>query len=394
MKTTRQPPFTGSATTLPTTAGTAVGSSEKTESQETVLAPPDEQPQVLKIEEAPARQLGFAIVGLGKLALEEVMPAFGECKLAKPVALVSGHREKAVKVAHAHHIPESSIYNYENFDRIADDPSIDVVYIILPNSMHAEFTIRALKAGKHVLCEKPMAVSVEEGQSMARAGREAGKKLGIAYRLHYEPLNMQVMKWCREKKFGKIKSFVSSNCQIVEAPNIRLSRELGGGPVSDTGIYSINAARYCIGEEPIAVTAVACFPDDDPRFREVPESVSFILTYPSGVIATCDTSFGTIEGRRYRVQCDNGYIEMDPSFSYRGLKLKTKALLEGDESSEVSEINLRQKNHFAEQMDGFCKAIINDTEVVTPASMGIADLRIIAAIRESYESGKPVKIDS
>ncbi|MES2441154.1 MAG: Gfo/Idh/MocA family oxidoreductase [Verrucomicrobiota bacterium] len=375
-------------------APAASGSSKKSLPRETELAPPDLQPQELKIEDAPARRMGFAIVGLGKLALEEIMPAFGECEHAKAVALVSGHPEKAARVAAAHQISEGSVYDYENFDRIADDPAIDIVYIVLPNSMHAEFTIRALKAGKHVLCEKPMAVSVEEGQAMARAGREAGKKLGIAYRLHYEPLNLKVMKWCQEGKFGRIRSFTSSNCQTVEAPNIRLSHALGGGPVGDTGIYSINAARYCIGEEPVSVTAVAHFPDDDPRFKEVPESVSFILTYPSGAIATCDTSFGTIEARRYQVLCDKGSIEMDPAFSYRGLKLKTKELLEEDESSDISEINLRQKNHFAAQMDGFCRAIIDDTEVVTPASMGIADLRIIAAIQESYETGKMVKIDS
>lgn len=383
---------TEAAGNLPAVENT-LGISEKAPSRETALAPPDEQPEQLKIEEAPARQLGFAIVGLGKLAFEEIIPAFGECKLAKLVALVSGHPEKAAKIADACHIPRSSIYDYDNFDQIADNPAVEVVYVVLPNSMHAEFTIRAFKAGKHVLCEKPMAVSVEEGQAMARAGREAGKKLSIAYRLHYEPLNRQVMEWCGVKKFGKIKNFVSSNGQIVEAPNIRLSKKLGGGPVSDTGIYSINAARYCIGEEPVAVTAVANFPDDDPRFKEVPESVSFILTYPSGVIATCDTSFGTVEGRRYRVQCEKGYIEMDPSFSYRGLKLTTKKPLEEEEAFDISEINLRQKNHFAAEMDGFCEAIINDTEVITPASMGIADLRIIAAIHESCESGRPVRID-
>ena len=356
------------------------------------LAPPDKQPESLTVDEAPEKQLGYAIVGLGKLALEEVMPAFGECRLARPVALVSGHPDKALKIAKAYGIPETAIYDYENFDKIIDDASIDVVYIILPNSMHADFTIRALKAGKHVLCEKPMSVTVAEGESMARAAKEAGKKLGIAYRLHYEPLNQQVMKWCKEKRFGEIKSFNSSNCQTVEAPNIRLSKKLGGGPVGDTGVYSINAARYVINEEPTKVTAVAHFPEDDPRFTEVPKSVAFIMTYPSGVIACCDTSFGTSESRRYRIQCEKGFIEMDPAFSYRGLNLKTNEDENG--SAKATEISIRQVNHFAAEMDGFAKAILNGTDVPTPASMGIADMKIIAAIKKSYETGAPVNVEA
>ncbi len=372
----------------------AVLAAESSSQKAKPLAPPDKQPEELKVEGPTAKQLGWAIVGLGQLALEEIMPAFAECKISKPTALVSGHPDKAKKIAQAHNIPEKAIYGYDNFDQIIDDPTIDVVYIVLPNSMHAEFTIRALKSGKHVLCEKPMAVSVEEGTAMEKAAKEAGKKLAIAYRLHYEPLNMQVIEWCEQKKFGKIKSFTASNCQTTKAPNIRLSSKLGGGPLGDTGIYCINAARYTIGEEPVEVTAIAHQPSDNPDFREVPESVAFIMKYPSGIIASCDTSFGTIESRRYRVQCEKGYIEMDPAFSYRGLKLKTKELLDEKESSDASEINIRQKNHFSEEMDSFSKAIINDEKVRTPASMGIADMKIIAAIKEAYETGKPVKVEA
>ncbi|RYD29961.1 MAG: Gfo/Idh/MocA family oxidoreductase [Verrucomicrobiaceae bacterium] len=355
------------------------------------LAPPDEQPENLKVEEAPARTLGWAIVGLGELALEEIMPAFASCRLSKPVALVSGHPDKAAKIAKAHDIAPDAIYNYDNFDNIAGDKRIDVVYIVLPNSMHAEFTIRALKAGKHVLCEKPMAVSVAEGESMRDAATATRLKLSIAYRLHHEPLNRQVMEWCKERKFGKIRSINSSNCQNVKAPNIRLSSKLGGGPVGDVGVYSINAARYITGEEPYEVMATAFQPDDDPRFREVPETVAFLLRYPSGIIATCDCSFGTTESRRYRVLCERGFLEMDPAFSYRGLKLRTKEDL-AEESSGLEEVNLRQVDHFAAEMDAFSKAVIEDGEVITPASMGIADLKIIAAIHESVKTGAVVKI--
>lgn len=390
MKTTRRE-FLSTATAF---AGgfPAFATAETSDREAVPLAPPDRQPEGLVVEEAPARKLGWAIVGLGELALGEIMPAFASCRLSKPVALVSGHPDKAAKVAKAHGIDADALYNYDNFDTIASDKRIDVVYIVLPNSMHAEFTIRALKAGKHVLCEKPMAVSVEEGESMRDAATGARLKLSIAYRLHYEPLNRQVMQWCKDRKFGKIKSITSSNCQSVRAPNIRLSAKLGGGPVGDVGIYSINAARYITGEEPVEVMATAFQPDGDPRFREVPESVAFMLRYPSGIIANCDCSFGTPESRRYRVLCERGYLEMDPAFSYRGLRLRKKEELGKKESSALEEVNLRQVDHFAAEMDAFSKAVLEEGEVITPASMGIADMRIIAAIHESVKTGAAVKI--
>jgi predicted dehydrogenase len=391
MKTTRRE-FLTTATAF---AGTlpAFSLAEAPRKDAVALAPPGKQPEGLVVEDAPEKQLGWAIVGLGGLALGEIMPAFADCKLSKPAALISGHPEKAAKVAKAYGINADAIYNYDNFDSIAADKRIDVVYIVLPNSMHAEFTIRALKAGKHVLCEKPMAVSVEEGESMRDTATGARLKLGIAYRLHYEPLNRQVMQWCKDRKFGKIRSITSSNCQNVKAPNIRLSAKLGGGPVGDVGIYSINAARYITGEEPMEVMATAFQPDDDPRFREVPESVAFMLRYPSGIIANCDCSFGTSESRRYRVLCERGYLEMDPAFSYRGLKLRAKEEFGGKEGSVLQEVNLRQVDHFAAEMDGFSKAILEDGEILTPASMGIADMKIIAAIHESVKTGKMVKLN-
>jgi len=326
--------------------------------------------------------------------LDEIMPAFAGCKRSEPVALVSGHRDKALKVAKAHGIAEDAIYDYESFDRIAEDKRIDIVYIVLPNSMHADFTIRALKAGKHVLCEKPMSVTLQEGVDMEQAAKEAGKKLGIAYRLHYEPMNRQVMEWCRSKRFGKIKAFTSSNCQNVEAPNIRLSGKLGGGPVGDLGVYSINAARYVLNEEPVEVTAYACKPDEDPRFREVPESVTFAMRYPSGAAASCLCSFGTAESRQYRVLCEKGFIEMDPAFSYRGLRLRTTEKEAGKEKAamKLTEVMIEAVNHFTKEMDGFSSAVLDDGEVITPAALGIADMRIIAAIQKSIDEAGPAKV--
>jgi predicted dehydrogenase len=357
------------------------------------LAPPDKQPENLKVPERNARKAGWAIVGLGELALSEIMPAFAGCELSQPVSLVSGHPDKARKVAGAYGMNPEAIYNYESFDRMAENKEIDVVYIVLPNSMHAEFTIRALQAGKHVLCEKPMSVKVEEAQKMIEVAKQANRKLGVGYRLHSEPLNRKVMELCAQQAFGKIKTFESSNCQNVKAPNIRLSGPLGGGPVGDVGVYSINAARYVIGEEPVEVTAMAHQPNDDPRFREVPESVTFTLRYPSGVLAHCDCSFGSSESRRYRVHCANGWIEMDPAFSYRGLRLRTKeGEAKGPKEAKLAELMLEQVNHFTAEMDHFSDCVLNDASLRTPGEMGLADMKIIAAIDEAARTGKTMKL--
>lgn len=360
--------------------------------QQVPLAPPDKQPPDLKVPEPVKRKVGWAVVGLGELALEEVMPAFREAKLSEPVALVSGHPDKARKVAESYGIDPQSIYDYQNYDRLAENRRVEVVYIILPNSMHAEYTMRGLKAGKHVLCEKPMAVTVAESERMLAAAREARRKLMIAYRLHYEPFNRKVMELSRQKAYGEIKTFSSSNTQDVKAPNIRLSRQLGGGPVGDVGVYCINAARYVINEEPVEVTAYEHRPADDPRFREVPETVVFTMRYPSGVIAHCECGFGHARSERFRVVGAKGYVEMDPAFGYRGQRLFLMEQGEGQGGGRKSELKLEPVNQFAAEMDHFSECVLNNTEPRTPGEMGLADMRIVEAIGEAARTGRPVRV--
>jgi predicted dehydrogenase len=367
-------------------AGLFAGINPLAASETPPLAPPDKQPPDLELPEAVTRKVGWAIVGLGKLALEEVMPAFARCKLSRPASLVSGHPDKARKVAAAYGVDPKNIFNYDNFDKLAGNTDVDVVYVILPNSMHAEYTIRALQAGKHVLCEKPMAVSAKECERMIAAAGEARKQLMIAYRLHYEPFNQKVMELCRKQEFGPVKTISSSNCQDVKAPNIRLSKQLGGGPVGDIGIYSINAARYITGEQPIEVAAFAQQNAKDPRFREVPESVAFTLRFPGGALAHCDCSFASAESRRYRVHCPQGLIELDPAFSYRGLRL---FLHRGERREEV---RLREVDHFAAEMDHCSACVLQDRPCRTPGAEGLADLRVIEAIEEAARTGRAVRV--
>lgn len=352
----------------------------------TQLAPPDKQPPNLKIPKPQPKKCGFAIVGLGQLALGEVMGAFRETKYCKPVALVSGHAEKAKQVAETYGVDPKAIYNYENFDSIKDNDEIDVVYIILPNSMHAEYTIRALKAGKHVLCEKPMATSVDECEKMIAAAKEADRKLMIAYRLRYEPFNMTAIDLLRKKTFGELRMIESTNTQNVRAPNIRLSKKLGGGPLGDVGIYTLNACRYLTGEEPTEVTGRIYQPTDDPRFAEVPRDVLYTLQFPSGVTAHCGCSFGAAESRRYRVMCDKGWLEMDPAFPYRGLQLATY------QDQKKTTYTLQQVNHFSVEMDHIAECIEKNEPVRTPGEEGMQDMKIIHAILQSAQEGKSIKI--
>ena len=351
------------------------------------LAPPDKQPAGLKVPPGDQKKVGFAIVGLGELALGEILPAFGKCKHAKPVALVSGHPDKAKKVAEFYDIDPKNIYGYENFDAIKDNPAIQVVYVVLPNNMHAEYTIRSFKAGKHVLCEKPMAPSAEECRQMIAAGKEAKKQLMIAYRLHYEPFNQTAISILRSGELGKIKLIEAQNLQDTKAPNIRLSKQTAGGPLGDVGVYCLNAARYLTGEEPVEVQAIQHQPSaEEPRFAEVPESVVFTLWFPSGAMAMCSASFGTQQSRRFRVACAKGWLDLENAFGYYGQELRTS------KEKLVAKHDIRAVDHFAAEMDDFAQSLLEGKPTRTPGEEGLRDTIIMAKINEAVQTGGRVKV--
>src|SRR4051794_35649581 len=224
----------------------------------------------LRVPDPPGRKLGWAIVGLGSLAINQILPGFSQCEKARVVALVSGHPEKAAKLAVRYGVDPKRIYNYENYDTLRDNPEIDVIYVVLPNGMHAEYTIRAVKAGKHVLCEKPMANTPEDCQAMIVAASAAKRKLMIAYRLHYEPLTLKAIELCRSPEaVGTIKQITAEGgFNIGDPTQWRLNRKLaGGGSLMDIGIYALNATRYLSGEEPTEVIAQSYTTPNDVRFK-------------------------------------------------------------------------------------------------------------------------------
>jgi predicted dehydrogenase len=343
----------------------------------------------------PDKRIGYALVGLGHLTLEELLPAFSSCKYSKPIALVSGDADKAKKVATQYGISEKNIYNYENYDSIKDNPEINAVYIVLPNGMHEEYTLRAAAAGKHVLCEKPMANNSRQAQNMIDACKKAGKKLMVAYRIQYEPHNRLAQKWVREKKFGAIKLIESVNAQNIGDPKQwRLNKNLaGGGTLPDIGIYCLNTIRFLLGEEPEQVLASSYTTPGDPRFKEVEEAVLFQLRFPSGALANCSTSYGVHQTRRYRCYGDKGgYFGLDPAFAYERLQMEG-AYAEGEQEIKISP-ELSEKNQFALEIDHFSECIMENKQPYTPGEEGLQDHKIMEAIYESAQAGKIVKLNN
>ena len=344
--------------------------------------------QQLIVPDPPGKKIGWAIVGLGSLAIHEILPAFSKCEKSKVVALVSGHRDKAEKLALRYDVDAKNIYNYQNYDSIKNNPEVDIIYIVLPNGMHAEYTVRGFQAGKHVLTEKPMANTPAECQQMIDAGRKADRKLMVAYRCRYEPYNQEAIRISRSRELGPIKVILADHgFNIGDPSQWRLKKELaGGGSLMDIGIYSLQAARYLSGEEPTEVNAVMYNTPGDPRFKEVEETVNFQLRFPSGVLANCTSSYGYAGQNHYRVVGTEGWLEMDPATSYRDLRMRVHR------RNVTEERELPERDHFALEMDHMAGCVMENKEPLTPGEEGLRDLKIMMAIYEAARLGKTVKL--
>src|SRR6201992_2520977 len=332
------------------------------------------------------RKFGYCIIGLGRISMGHFMPGVVSSKTCTITGLVSGHREKALEQAKKYGVPESSIYTYENMEEIKNNPAIDAVYVALPNSMHAEYTIRSAKAGKHVLCEKPMATTIADSRAMIKACKDANKKLMIAYRCHYEPTNMKAMQLIREGKLGKIQDIESANGFNEKAGEWRLDRKLaGGGPLVEMGVYSLNACRYLTGEEPVDIKAFASTIDKDGRFDTVEENVSWTMKFPSGIVASCNTTYGAPMNGFYRVHGSQGYLYAEPAFGYQGLHLTgMMATPGGGKPTPFDEPNeAKDPSQFTLQAEYFSDCILEDTTPKTGGGEGLLDMQYMSKIYES-----------
>lgn len=339
------------------------------------------------------RSIGYAVVGLGSFALGQVMPALTKTKRSHLAAVVSGNPEKAARVASAYGLPEDAIYSYDNYDEIANDDRIDAVYIVLPTGLHAEYTVLAFKAGKHVMCEKPMAGTPEECQAMIDAANEAGKKLMIAYRVHFEPINMAVRDAIAGGEIGMPRMLQTTNHRVMNLSNVsdvwRADKSLagGGGALPDYGLYGLNGMVYFLDETPSEIYAKITTPENDPRFADIEDHVSAQLYFPSGAMGNLSTSYNTANSNTIGVWGDDGKVWMDPATFYGGIQATLTA---GGGNRQITGDSGLQ---FEREIDHLSAAALDGSEIITPGEMGLRDTRLIQAIYTSAREGRPVQLN-
>ncbi|PAX06963.1 Gfo/Idh/MocA family protein [Sphingomonas lenta] len=336
--------------------------------------------------------VGFAMVGLGGYALNQMMPRFAQAERAHVAAIVSGNPDKLREVGDAYGLPADARYSYEDFARIGADRRVDAVYVVLPSGLHAEWTVRAFAAGKHVLCEKPMALSSAECARMIAAGRRARRKLMIAYRSHFEPHNMAAMELMARDAVGRLRLIRTEQSYRMgptsPSANWRVNRALaGGGPLEDLGIYGLQAALYLSREMPESISATTFRPEGDPRFAEIFAHVSSQWRFPSGAVAQLATSYDSAGANFVHARGTTGALIMDPATNYSGQRL----VLEGPERRELEPGD--PEVQFARQLDHFADAIRDGAPVRTPGEMGLRDLRLIEAIYASAAAGRTVGLN-
>jgi predicted dehydrogenase len=342
----------------------------------------------------PDRRVGFALVGLGRLTLGQILPAFAQCTRAKPVALVSGTPDKARAVAAQYGIPERAVHGYDGIARLADDPAVGAVYIVTPNALHRNQVLEAARAGKHVLCEKPMANTSAEAREMVAACEAAGVRLMIAYRCQYEKYNREAIRLVRSGALGRVSLIEATNTQMQGSPaQWRMKAGMaGGGALPDIGLYCLNGARAMLGEEPVEVFARARSPAGDPRYAEVEETIAFMLRFPSGALANCAAGYGAHETKDLRLRLERGWIELADAFAYQGQRLR---IAHRDGAHEaIDEKKLGLANQFALEIDHFAECILANRRPRTPGEEGVQDHLLMEAIYRSAREGDPVALDA
>ncbi|HEX8821510.1 MAG TPA: Gfo/Idh/MocA family oxidoreductase [Archangium sp.] len=331
-----------------------------------------------------ARKVGYAVVGLGHFAQDAILPAFKNAKKnSQLVALVSGDAQKHRVLGKRYKVP---VFGYDQLDQCLAMPEVDAVYIALPNSLHAEYAVRAARAGAHVLCEKPMALDENQCMEMIRAAEDSDVKLMTAYRLHFESANLAAMEAVRKGKIGEPRLFSSSFSFQIQAPNIRVDADTGGGVAWDIGVYCVNAARYLFRSEPEEVFAFRAKGKDE-RFAETEEAVSAVLRFPDDRLASFNVSFGAAPTSTYQLVGTKGSVRLENAYEYKGkmtFELQTKG---------TKKRTLPARDQIAPELTYFSDCILNDREVEPSGWEGLADVRIIRAIYASAESGRPVRLE-
>ena len=320
-------------------------------------------------------KIGVALCGLGSYAGGQLAPGLQKTQHCELRGIVTGSPEKIPRWQQRYGIPDANVYSYETLSDIANNDDIDVVYIVTPPGVHARDAIKAAKAGKHVWCEKPMAMDAEECQAVIDAANDNGVQLTIGYRLQHEPNNRTIMRYAEEETYGavqKVKTGAGYNGSHPDPDDWRRDAELGGGALYDMGVYPINAARYATGMEPVAVTG-RTWSEREEMYSEVPEFAEFTWEFPNGVVAKGETSFG--KSTNYLdVTCTDGEYRLRPFQTYSGVQGRT---------SDGTRLQPSGCDQQARQMDNDARAIKNNEAPIVPGTEGLTDIRIVNAIMES-----------
>lgn len=324
------------------------------------------------------RKLGVALVGLGSYSTYQLAPALEDTQYCQLAGIVTGTPSKAEAWSKKYDLDVSHIYTYETFDQIAEDDAIDIVYVVLPNSMHAEFSIRAARAGKHVICEKPMAMNVAECDAIIRACQEAEVKLGIGYRLQSEPYTNEIKRLVREKTFGDVR-YVMAEAAYISRGNPdqwRLNKALsGGGALMNMGVYSIQSCIYSCGINPVSVRAQE-FSSRPGYFKDTDETITAQFRFPDGIVGMMMTSHNASANRLYG-SCDSGWFELQPANNYGPLS----------GSTSDGPISFPHESQQKLQMDDFALHILEGAPNRAPGEMGRRDMVIVEAIYRSIREG-------
>jgi len=345
-------------------------------------------PVVLRDGSGEKKKVGIALVGLGYYSAKELGPALKIGADSYLAGVVTGDPEvKGKQWAKEYGFPEKNIYNYNNFDAIKDNPDIDVVYVVLPNSMHEEFVVRSAKAGKHVICEKPMAMNPAEAERMITACKNAGVKLGMGYRCRYDPYTIATVERAAEEGLDKVR-YIRSHAGYQMGNNLeqwRLKKALAGtGALGNMGVYALQGAIYAAGENPISVSAQE-FKTDPVKFAETDETVTFQLRFPSGAVANCETSHSNNVHDLHIDYAGNGYMDIERFSAYRGQVGKTES-----GPMEYPKLNQQQL-----QMDAFARHVRDGEANLVPGEMGLRDMQILEAILQSIkEGGKTITLEN
>ncbi len=330
------------------------------------------------------KKLNIALCGLGRYAeyLAEGLLVSKYCKLA---GIITGTPAKAEKWKKQYSIPQQNIYNYQNFDQIRDNKNIDLIYVVLPNAMHKEYTIRAAKAEKHVIVEKPMAINAADCIEMIDVCKKAGVQLAVGYRLHYEPYHIELKRLGQQKVFGAVKVMEASLGYRSATPGEwRLNKALaGGGPLMNLGVYCVQVARYVTGEEPVSVTAQFGPVTNKTLFSEVEESITWQLQFPGGAMCNSISTYNASIDRFY-AGAENGSFELSPAISYGPFKGKTTRGI----------LSFPEINQQATQCDEIAKVILSGNRLPEHirGEEGLKDMKVLDAIYASANSGKKITI--